>query len=74
MLNMLKKLKTSLFGKKKKRLDYLEKKNWNKKQKTLEKLKNKNLPLLIRTHEMQEQCQKLKGKRKRKKKPWYSTV
>ena len=33
MLNMLKKLKTSLFGKK--MLDYLEKKNWIKKQKAL---------------------------------------
>ena len=48
MLNMLKKLKTSLFEK---------------------KIINKKLHLLIWTLEMQKQCQKLKGKKKRKKKP-----
>ena len=40
MLNMLKKLKTSLFEKKKKRLDYLEKK-FKQKAKSIKKKKKK---------------------------------
>ena len=51
----MKKLRTSLFEKKKKKVRLFENKNWDKKQKALkEKKKKKKLPLLKRTLEMQE--------------------
>ena len=51
----MKKLRTSLFEKKKKKVRLFENKNWDKKQKALkEKKQKKKLPLLKRTLEMQE--------------------
>ena len=82
----MKKLRTILFEKKKKKVRLFENKNWDKKQKAL-KEKKKNLPLLKRTLEMQEYRSwvlilpsrkpifiNLKvSKTEGKKKPWFSS-